>query len=48
MLNLRFGGHLPLEPDMDKSIIARTPFIAQHPDSAYAKAMDSIILNLQL
>ncbi|MBN1576548.1 MAG: P-loop NTPase [Chitinispirillaceae bacterium] len=48
MLNLRFGGFLPFEPDMDKSIIARTPFIMQFPDSPYAKAMESIILNLQL
>ena len=46
MLNLRSGGYLPLEPDMDKSIISRTPFIMQYPESDYAKAMDDVILNL--
>ena len=46
MLNLRAGGALPLEPEMDKSITERTPFIQQNPEGTYAQAMDEIIINL--
>ena len=38
-LNLRPGGGLPFEPDMDASIIGRTPFIVQHPESDFALMM---------
>jgi len=46
MINLHDGGGLPFEPDMDQSIIARTPFIVQHPGSKYSQSMENIIVNL--
>jgi flagellar biosynthesis protein FlhG len=48
MLDLHDGGGLPFEPDMDSSIIARTPFIIQHPKGKYAQQMEKIAVNLQI
>jgi flagellar biosynthesis protein FlhG len=47
-LNLRSGGGLSFEKDMDASIIARTPFIIQHPDGSFARQMETIIGNILL
>jgi flagellar biosynthesis protein FlhG len=48
MLNLRCGGSLPFEQDIDASIVARTPFIMQHPDGEYARRMKDISENILL
>lgn len=47
-LDLKSAGGLPFEVNMDQSIISRTPFITQFPDSPYAKAVDNVIINLPL
>lgn len=47
-LDLKYGGGLPFEVAMDQSIIARTPFVTQFPESPYARAIDDVILNLPL
>lgn len=46
MLNLRIGGCLPFEPDMDRSITARTPFIMQYPESNFSESIHKIVMTL--
>lgn len=43
MFNVRIGGWLPYEPGMDQSIVRRTPFIIDNPQSNFADGMSRLL-----